>query len=96
MFAMTQYLSLVATILGISASLFTFFNWFRSLQRRQLESERQLSHALNNFSAIQVAIAQLQESVDQLTLAVNRLEVYLNARLDGISPGSSKIRGGRQ
>lgn len=73
----TSTLGLVASALGVAASLYAFYSWLRQTERQRLDSERQLAHALRNYEQLARAIAQLQEQLEQQTIALNRLEIQI-------------------
>ncbi len=68
----------MASILAVSASLYAFFNWLKTSERRRLESERQLTHALNNFAAVSSAINQLHEQMEEQTVELAQIKILLN------------------
>lgn len=93
--SLSALLSIIATCLGVIATLYAFYSWLHSTERKRIESERQLSHALNNYASLGVAIVDLKEVLQEQTIELAQIKTLLNYSLN---PGSenSKIRGVRR
>jgi hypothetical protein len=86
---LVETVSISTAFLGVIASFYGFFNWLRHTERKRLESERQLVHALNNFALVRTAIEQLQEELQEQTIELAQIKTYLSYTL----PFADKPRG---
>lgn len=71
-------------MISITGSGVGFIAWMRRDERDRYSKERQLQHALDNFSATNTAIAQLEDRVNegfqQVTLELSQVKTVLAMR----------------
>lgn len=87
-----KYLTLTATIFGLMATAWTFLAWLRTQERKRLEGERQLSHALNNFGNLSNAIGQLQEDLKEMTIELAQIKTLLSLGLNVPALDKPRVR----
>lgn len=92
-----KWLALIASVFGLLASVWGFLVWLRALQRKQIEAERQLANALNNFAAVSTAIGSLDERLENLTLELAQIKTLISLAVNPageISMGKVRSRRG--
>ena len=69
-------------MISITGSAVGFLAWQRKDERDRYSKERSLQHALDNFSAVSVAMAQLEDKVDQgfqdVTIELSQMKTLLS------------------
>lgn len=71
-------------MISITGSGVGFIAWMRKDERDRYAKERQLQHALDNFSAIKTSVVQLEDRVDEgfqsTALELSQIKTVLSMR----------------
>jgi hypothetical protein len=89
-----KLLPLIIACISITCSSWAFYNWLSGNARKRIESERQLAHALNNFTTLHNAIGQLQEEIEQLTLEMVQVKTLMSLNMN--PPTAGEITAGQR
>jgi hypothetical protein len=91
MLAFEKFLSYVGPTLALATFFWAFLGWLKNTERKRFETERQLTHALNNFASLKDAFEVLQEEISQLTIEIVQIKTLVNVHFANSQSGDHSI-----